>query len=225
MQLAGLVRSRIPTPIRFARTWPSTRPVWATTAEAGYENELAIKHTIAHRSTKPTTAEDTGLRREEVGGIIIGVCVGLILLAILFYCCRRRHRSWSSDTESDWSVPPAQPTSQPPVPTHPRPPKAAQIAAPNPTSLHTASRPPPTQEKPPITHAAPVKTQRPYAIILTLADNGYDKAKSKSIVEKKDGRRYAKGHTGTATDRPRPVAWIRPLRRELPAEGVNTLQD
>ena len=225
MYLAGLVRTGILKPTRFTRTWPSTTPEWATIAEGDYGNASATKHGIAHRSTQPKTTEDTGLRREEVGGIIIGVCVSLILLMVLFCCCRRRHRSWSSDTSSDWSAPPMQSTSQPPAPTHPRPPKTAQLATPNPASLRTTSRPPPEQEKPPSAFVAPGKTQRPRPIIPTLAYNAYDKAKYKFIAERKDGRRYAQGGTGIATDRPRKVAWARPLRRELSPEGINKLQD
>lgn len=220
MQLAGLVGARILSPTRFTRTRLSTKSIRATIAEADYGKASVTKHRVAQRSAKPSTTVDTGLRREEVGGIIIGVCVGLILLAILFCCCRRRRRSWSSDTESVWSVPSVQPTPQPPAPKNLRPPKAAHIATPSATS-----HPPPTQEKPPYALAAPAKTQRPHAIIPTLAANTYDKARYKSIAEKKDGRIYVEGHTGTTTDRPRPVAWGRPVRRELPTEGINTLQD
>lgn len=225
MQLTGLVRTGNLPPIHFTKTWQSTTPIWVHIAEADSGNASANKNGIAHRSTQSTTTVDTGLRREEVGGIIIGVCVGLILLVILSCCCRRRRRKWSSDTESDWSVPPAQPAPQPPAPTYPRPPKAARTATPDPASSNTISRPPPMLEKPPYAPAAPAKTQRPHAIIPTLTDYAYDKAKYKSIAQTKDGRRYAEGHTGTTTDRPRAVGWAKPVHRDLPTEGINTLQD
>ena len=225
MQLAGLVRTGISPPIRFTRTWPSTAPIWANITEADPGKASAIKHKIVQRSAQSTTTVDTGLRREEVGGIIIGVCVGLILLVVLFSCCRRRRRSWSSDTESDRSVPHVQPTPQPPAPTHPRPPKAARVATRDPVSSNTTSRPPSMLEKPPYVPATPAKTQRPHGIIPTLANDAYDKAKYKSIAKTKDGRRYAEGHTGKTTDKPRAVGWAHPVRRDLPTEGINTLQD
>lgn len=222
MQLAALARTGTLPPTRFARKRPSTTSIWATIAEPEYGKASAINHRVAKRSAQTITTVDTGLRREEVGGIIIGVCVGLILLAVLFCCCRRRRRSWASDTESEWSVPPTQPVSQPPASTHPRPPKAAHVATSKATPLHTTSHPPPTQEKPPY---APVKSQRAPTIIPTLAANTYDNARFKSIAEKKDGRLYVEGHTGTTTGKPRIVGWGRPVRRELPTEGINTLQD
>lgn len=210
MHFAGLVRTGSLPSIRFTRTWPSTTSIPATIAEADHGNAPTLKHQVAQRSAQPPTTVDTGLRREEVGGIIIGVCAGLILLLFLFCICRRRRRSWSSDTESVWSVPLAQPPSQPPAPTHPRKPKTVHVATPKPAE--------PAPEKPP--HAP-----RPHAIIPTLAANTYDKATYKSIAVKKDGRRYAEGHTGIATDRPRIVGWAKPVRRDLRPEGINTLQD
>lgn len=213
MHLASLVRTGFLPPIRFTRTWPSTTSIPATIAEADHGYASAIKHRVAQRSTQTSTTVDTGLRREEVGGIIIGVCVGLILLLLLFCICRRRRRSWSSDTESVWSVPLAQPPSQPPTPTHPRRPKTVHVATPKPAKS--------APEKPPYALAA----QRSHAIIPTLAANTYDKARYKSITVKKDGRRYAEGHTGIATDRSRIVGWAGPARRDLPREGINTLQN
>jgi hypothetical protein len=217
MQLAGRVRTGFLPPIRFTRTWASATSIPATIAEADHGNAPTINHQVAQRSTQPSTTVDTGLRREEVGGIIIGVCVGLILLLFLFCICSRRRRSWSSDTESVWSGPHTRSPSRPLAPTHPRTSTTVHVAAPKPAKS--------APEKPPHAPAASVKTQRTHAIIPTLAANTYDKATYKSIAVKKNGRRYAEGHTGIATDRPRIVAWAKPARRDLKPEGINTLQD
>lgn len=212
MQLIGLVHTgNIPT-VLSTRSW--------TIAGADYRKESIAKHGIARRSAQAPTTVETGLRREEVGGIVIGVCAVVALLMVLFYCCHRRRRSWSSDTESDGSAPPAQPPRPPQAPTHPTSPPEKPPQAPT----HPTSPP----EKPPPAPARPAKKLRTPAIIPTLADNAYDESRHKSVTRNKNGQIYVEGHTGEATDKPRPVAhvrWPKPMSHKLKSEGINQLQD
>lgn len=86
MQLAALVHAGVFQPTRFTRIWPSTTPTWATIAEPDPGKKSAINHRAVQRSAQILTTVDTGLRRDEVGGIIIGVCLGLLLQYYSRYC-------------------------------------------------------------------------------------------------------------------------------------------
>ena len=122
--------------VKLARTGEAPTPTaytvakWARSVGADVTSVQIEGVDIGRRSSAQVTTEQTGLRREEVGGIIIGVTLGLILVILLFWCCfARRRSSGTSDTDSEWSVsitpppppPPPPPEKPPPVKT-PRPP-------------------------------------------------------------------------------------------------------
>ena len=218
MHLAGLVGTSVPLPTQSMGAWLFTTATWATIAESDQLEEHAFKHRVVQRSAQSPTPLVTGLRREEVGGIVIGVVVGVILLVLLFWYCRRRRQPWPSDTESDCSVP----APIPPALTLPRAPKSIAIATPKPVVSYGNSSPPAGTEKPAYTPRVQAETVREPAIIPTLADNAYDRA-SILVAKESKGRRYVESHT--SADKPRAVAWARPLALGLPPEGINTLQD
>lgn len=147
--------------VKLARTGEGPTPTacniatWARPVGAGFTSVQIEGVDIGRRSSAQVTTEQTGLRREEVGGIIIGVSLGLLLVILSFWCCfARRRSSGESDTDSERSV-----STRPPSPPPP---------------------PPPPPEKPP-----PVKTSRPPAGHFVLADDTYKQAKFKSLTTTK----------------------------------------
>jgi hypothetical protein len=147
---------------------------WATIVTTNAPKAHTNISIISQRSKTPPTTSDTGLRREQVGGIIIGICIGLLLLLTLCWLCfgRRRHqRSWSSDTDSEEFVPPqSAPPPPPPVPVLP------------------------TQRTSKLVHIAPPK-QPQVRLDLPLAEKVYDDAALKSLASRKE---YAKSNTDHA---------------------------
>lgn len=175
----------------------STAATWAT---------IVIRETPQAQKTDPrlirrseATTVDTGLRREQVGGIIIGISVSLILLIVLLWCCigRRHSPSW------------------PPYPDdEPIPPPSVQPNNPR--------KPMPTPEKPPKVYRAPVQWDQPPNFIPQYASNEYDNSKFKSVTVKKGGIKYAEGHTGDGG--PKAVGWTRKKKDfKLPPDDLNTL--
>jgi hypothetical protein len=192
------------------------------------------------------TTSETGLQREQVGGVVVGIC-GLILLIILlwYFCSNRRRRS--SDDGPFWSPtyqPPPDLWSAPPPTTRP-PPQDPHVLSWSHPSRPGISHPPEAagfivRDGPPMetrkTQSKPIRGDQVHliqmeprtALVTPRADKSYDKATTKSVMMKK-GHTFLVGESEDMTPRPIGFARRKPLRRaknvRLPPEDIHPLQN
>jgi hypothetical protein len=218
-----------------AKTQASNISSWATIVITNAAKVPTTTPAIQQRSKTPSTTSDTGLRREQVGGIIIGICLGLLLVLSLCWVCfgRRRQQHWYSDSDSEGFVPPQSPL----PPSHVPPPtikcKSEPVHVPPPKQLEarldssiaekshgnaattksftskTAYAKSDTRQAIPKEIASPKQPQTRRDP--TLADEAHDDAIPEPKTFKKGGLGYIEGDTVKKV----PVAWVKTSRKSL----------
>lgn len=190
-----------------ARSWTGTTATWMTSATISPRHSETRSFEISRKdASSVTTTSSTGLQREQVGGIVVGIGGLIVLVALLWcFCTHRGRRRYLEDGDS-WSPPPPRPPSPHPWPFQPLPPKprpstepplpAEPVPArprPPPGNMGSANTIDPSDDKPqeyrrshdssePRRETVTDFTRRPKDI---FADPAYRNSESQEIVEKK----------------------------------------
>lgn len=207
MRLAETLTTNAVVPPYPAGRWTATTATWMPPAAKSPRNLKTRNLEFLRRDTSSvSTTSDTGLQREQVGGIVVGIGGLIVLVALLWCVCIHRGRRRPIGDGDSWSPPPPRPRPPRPWSPQPLPPGSRPPTEPTPPAVPVQPRPNPpsgpigsadfiyiSDDKPqdnlrgPDTFGPPPETgthftRRPKAI---FADTAYRNADSQKIVTKK----------------------------------------